>query len=383
MGLAPGGLSLFLPLIRAELGLTFAEAGSLVAAASVTYALMQIPTGYLADRFGPKRVFLVGFLGASLCVVVFAQLSALSLLIVIQAVAGVFRALTFAPGMLLMSALFSRDRLSTALGMITIGGFGSMLVLNTLGPALVQPLGWRTLFVAFGLSGVMMWVAYWRWGHPGPPGRRSDRSPLAEMTHLFRFRLMWMMGVVHFVRLAATMGVVTWLPSLIVLEKGFSLQEAGVVAIAAAAFTAPSNLLGGYVNDRLRNPYLVIGGSIGALAACTVLLVRAEGLLAIIVWACASEVCRQVGFGPMFALPIQLLGPATAGRSTGFGNFFANAGAFTFAYLIGALKDLSGSFALGFDTVAALCVVGVAFTVLLARMKPAVRGAAEAATAAR
>ena len=48
--LATGGISLFLPLIRWDVGLDFTQGGTLAAASTLVYALMQIPAGYLADR---------------------------------------------------------------------------------------------------------------------------------------------------------------------------------------------------------------------------------------------------------------------------------------------------------------------------------------------
>src|SRR6266581_4720630 len=64
--LSLGGIALFLPLIREDLHMSFAQAGMLSAAATFTYALGQIPGGYLADRFGPKRIFFIGILGSTL-----------------------------------------------------------------------------------------------------------------------------------------------------------------------------------------------------------------------------------------------------------------------------------------------------------------------------
>src|SRR5512136_1557439 len=61
--LSIGGLALFLPLIRQDLNLTFTQGGSLASAITIVYAFMQIPMGYLADRFSPKRLFVIGLLG--------------------------------------------------------------------------------------------------------------------------------------------------------------------------------------------------------------------------------------------------------------------------------------------------------------------------------
>ena len=60
-----GGIALFLPLIRADLQMNFSQAEMLSAASTPTYALGQIPAGYLADRFGPRRLFFAGILGST------------------------------------------------------------------------------------------------------------------------------------------------------------------------------------------------------------------------------------------------------------------------------------------------------------------------------
>ncbi|MEA2177913.1 MAG: hypothetical protein QOG77_1210, partial [Solirubrobacteraceae bacterium] len=93
-----GGLALFLPVIREDLGLTFTQAGSLAAASTLVYALMQIPSGYLADRAGPKRLFLIGLAGTNLLALMFALLGDYWAALANQAVSGFFRALVFAPG---------------------------------------------------------------------------------------------------------------------------------------------------------------------------------------------------------------------------------------------------------------------------------------------
>ena len=61
--LCTGGIALFLPLIREDLHITFTQAGLLSVAATATYALGQIPAGFLTDRFGPKRLFFIGVIG--------------------------------------------------------------------------------------------------------------------------------------------------------------------------------------------------------------------------------------------------------------------------------------------------------------------------------
>jgi sugar phosphate permease len=48
---------------------------------------------------------------------------------------------------------------------------------------------------------------------------------------------------------------------------------------------------------------------------------------------------------------------------------FANLGALVFAYALGVVKDTAGAFTWGFIATSAVCVIGVALSVVLARMR--------------
>ena len=111
------GIALLLPLIREDMRLTFAQAGLLSAASTVSYALGQIPAGYMADRFGPKRLFFVGLLGWSSLAVVLGFTHVFWIAVVNQFVAGIFRSLLFAPGVTLLSSWFPADRRATAMSL--------------------------------------------------------------------------------------------------------------------------------------------------------------------------------------------------------------------------------------------------------------------------
>jgi nitrate/nitrite transporter NarK len=365
-----GGIALFLPLIRDDIGLTFTQAGTLAAASTIVYALMQIPSGYLADRVGAKRLFLIGLVGTNLLAFSFAQLHQYGLLLANQALSGCFRSLLFAPGLLLLSALFPSQRRATALGLYVAGGFSSNVFLNTFGPLLVGPVGWRNLFMIFSTGGILILLLYWRLGSPGPQGSGKEQMPVRNILRLFRYQVLWVIGAIQYVRLAVVSGLSFWLPSFIVVEKGYSLQVAGLLVALSAALTAPSNFLGGYVSDRLRSPLLVIGTSLTMLTITTVLLVHVHSLWSLLAVFAVNGIFVQFYFGPLFAVSIQMLGPRTAGLTSGFGNFFANLGGVTFAYLLGAIRDTTGSFAIGLYSLSGLCLVGLLCTIALSRMQP-------------
>ena len=356
-----GGIALFLPLIRADLGLSFTQAGTLAAATNLTYALMQIPSGYLADRFPPRRLFLIGLLGTNVLALLFAVLTSYEMLLLNQALAGVFRALVFAPGLLLISQRFPADRRATAMGLYVAGGFSSNILLSSLGPVLVGPLGWQLLFALFAGAGLLVLTLYRR-ADPGdgPPPPGAVR--LADLRGLLRHPILWLTGVIQFARLAVAQGFTFWLPTWLVVDRGQSLAAAGLVAAFGAAVTAPANFLGGYVSDRLGRPLLIIGSSLAALAAGLTALTYVPGMAGVLMVVAVISVFVQVYFGPLFAVPLQVLGAQRAGLISGFGNFCANLGSFVFVYALGAVKDTTGSFRLGFLSLAALCVLALAAT---------------------
>jgi MFS transporter, ACS family, D-galactonate transporter len=375
-----GGLALFLPLIREDLGITFAQAGMLSAAATLTYALGQIPSGYLSDRFGPRRLFFLGLAGWSVFMLALALLHVYWAALVVLLAAGAFRALVFAPGMSLLASWFPPQRRATAMSLFMVGGFTGSVLLGLTGPLLAQHMGWRATFGVFALAGVAAALFYLRLAseRPLPPAAGTPLS--AEALALLKHPLLWVCSALQVIRFSVVTAVALWLPSLLLADRGFSLQTAGLVIAMSAAFSAPANALGGYVSDRLRNPPLVIGGSLAILGCTSTLLVAVESLPALLAAIALTSVFMQFYFGPLFLVPVEVLGARTAGTVTGFANLFANLGGLATAYTLGAVKDATGSFTWGFVGISLLCAAGVALSVALARMRTRALASAAAGT---
>lgn len=367
-GLTFGAVALFLPLIRHDVGLTFSEAGTLAVASQIVYAAMQVPSGYLADRYGPKRLFVIGLLGVNTLSLVFASLDSYVLLLANLTLYGFFRSLVFAPGLLLISEQFPPNRRATGMGLYVAGGFTSNIVLSSLGPILVGPLGWRLLFVIFSVGGLFVVSVFVKLGS----GTRKDGSSapvsIRELPRLVRHPVMWFAGVVQFVRLAVVTAMNFWLPTYLVVDKGFSLQGAGLVVALGALVTAPSNSLGGYLSDRLGRPVLVVATSVTAIAVTLVLLAHVHAPPLVVLVVAVQAIFVQFYFGPLFSIPIRVLGTRTAGLASGFSNGCANLGGLTFAYTFGVVKDATGSFAAGLYALAGCCLVSLAATAVLARL---------------
>jgi MFS family permease len=368
-GLTFTAIPLLLPLVRADLGISFTQAGMLSAVATLSYAAGQIPAGFLADRYGPRRPFFIGLFGWSLLSMCFGLIHIFWLALVSQFVAGAFRALMFAPGMALLASWFPPQRRATAMSLYMVGGFAGNIVLALAAPLLAEQYGWRAALMLLALPGIAGAIAF-KWAAREQPLRKAAAGlALSEITRLVRYPIMWVCCGLQFVRFSVVTAFVVWLPSLLVADRGMSVQTAGFVVAMSAALTAVSNMVGGYVSDRLRNPPLVIGGAFVVLACTSVLLVTVESVPVLFAVIALGAIFLQFYFGPIFLVPVEVLGPRVAGTATGIGNLCANIGGFVTAYVFGVIKDQAGSFAWGYRGIGVLCLAGVALSVLLARMR--------------
>jgi len=366
--LTVGGIALLLPLIREDLGMSFSQAGLLSAVSTFTYALGQIPAGLLADRFGPKRLFFLGILGSTLLAFNFGTLQTYPGAVANQIASGAFRALIFAPGLTLVASWFPPDRKATAMGVYVIGGVSGNILLSLVGPLLAGRFGWRPTFMGFALLGVCIAFVFLALGREKPAAGRHPVGML-DALELFRYPIMWVCAGIQFIRFAVTTSFNFWLPSMLVSDRELSLESAGLITAMGALLTAAANPLGGYVSDRLRNPPLVIGASLAVLALTSGLIVVADSTALLVLVIAVNSIFLQFYFGPLFSIPLEVLGSRVAGMSAGFGNMFANLGALTFAYALGVVKDSSGAFKWGFVATGAVCIVGVGLAFVLARLR--------------
>jgi sugar phosphate permease len=330
---------------------------------------MQVPAGYLSDRFSPKRLFVVGILGSTILALTFGLVTNYWQALANQAVCGFFRSLLFTPGMALLTGWFPPNRRATATGLYLVGGYSGSVIFNLLGPLLVARFDWRFSFISIALVGIVAVLFLQRFGKDAPGTRERQGGNISEVFRLFGSGLMWVCGGIQFVRFGVVLGISYWLSSFLVNEKGLSLQATGLIIAIQVILMSPSNIVGGYISDRLKHPVLVIGVSLSVLGITTGLLIIAHSLVLVVALILVNAIFLQMYFGPLFSVPVEILGVSKAGISSGFSNFFANLGGLSATYLLGALKDATGAFKPGFLAISAACFVGLGLTFALGRMR--------------
>jgi nitrate/nitrite transporter NarK len=263
------------------------------------------------------------------------------------------------------------------MGLSLVGIFSGQLVINAAGPWLAQLFTWRFPFISFGLAGMLSSIAFLWYGRV-PAGAQPVRQVrMADALGFFRDPFMLICGLIQFIRLGTIQGIGFWLPSLLIDEKGLALGTTGFILALRTLLIAPSNMLGGYLSDRLRQPTAVMALSLVVLAVTTAALIPVDWGALLIALILINAVFVQFYFGPIFALPVERYGARMMGTLSGFGNFLANLGAFGFTYLLGALKDQTGYFGSGFYTLTGASIVGLALTFWLEKMRSRPHGKPE------
>lgn len=159
IGLDATVVNVAVPDIRASLDASLNDAVWINSAYALCYAVPLILAGRLGDRYGPKRIFLIGVTGFTLASLACALAPSAPVLIAARAVQGLTAALIAPQTMALIVHLFPAERRGRALGVWAAVGGAAMAAGPVIGGLLVAWTGWRGIFLINLPVGVAGWIA--------------------------------------------------------------------------------------------------------------------------------------------------------------------------------------------------------------------------------
>ncbi|KRD26514.1 MULTISPECIES: multidrug transporter subunit MdtD [Acidovorax] len=167
-----------LPAMARSLGESPLRMQSVVVAYSLAMAMLIPASGWVADRFGARRVYLAAivlFVAGSVCCALAQNLSQLVAARVVQGLGG---ALLLPVGRLVVLRTFPRERFLQAMSFVAIPGLIGPLIGPTLGGWLVEVASWHWIFLINVPVGLVGCIATWRY-MPGEPASVMPRFDLA------------------------------------------------------------------------------------------------------------------------------------------------------------------------------------------------------------
>jgi len=300
------------PLLVAELGLTYAQLGTLIGLYMLPGAFFALPGGVIGRRLGERRVVIAGLALMVVGGVMTAAAGSFATAIAGRVVSGVGAVVMNILLAKIVSDWFAGKELSTALGiMLTSWPVGLGLATATLS-GVAAGHGWRTAVMATaavaGLGLLLMLICRDAPGGTGGPTRVALRGRDLRLALAAGFA--W--GCFN----ASLVAIIAFGPGLLV-ARGAALGDAGRVVSLAIWVTMLSVPLGGLLTDRLGRPTLmIVTGSLIAAATTLLIPVLAHAVLAF----CLVGLAIGAPPGGLMALLPRTL--PSERLTTGFGVFY-------------------------------------------------------------
>jgi MFS family permease len=373
-----GALSVAAPLMKSELGLTTEQIGFLLSAFFWTYATAQLIVGPIVDKYPVKWVYAAGFFIWSTATAAVGIVYTLPWLLTARFVLGFGESVAYPACAKIIVRAFPESRRGFANAMVDAGSKAGPGLSTLFGGLAVAAFGWRAVFILIG-AGSLLWLIPWLRLAPYDDGAAAHAGPSPGWSELLATPAVWVTSLGMMTYGYTNYFMLTWLPSYLINERGFSMAEMATLGSIPYWTMALSSLLSGYGSDHFiragHNPSTVrkTFASLGLLL-CGAAMLPAPMVsspthsLILITIACAA-----VGMysSNVWAITQTLAGPLAAGRWTGFQNFFGNLGGVFAPIVTAMIVAQTGSFLLSFWTAAAILGLGVAaYALLLKTIEP-------------
>ncbi|MGQ0736995.1 MAG: MFS transporter [Acidobacteriota bacterium] len=368
------------PYIMAELQLEAFEMSVVFGAFTLAYSLFEVPSGWLGDVRGSRRVLTRIVVWWSAFTVLTGAAQGFRSLVVIRFLFGAGEAGAFPNIARSFSRWFPRRERGRANGVMFLGSRVGGMLSAPLALLLIAGVGWRATFVVFGLVGVVWAVAWYRWYRDRPEdhprmtpaelawiqqdGGGATQPVSTPWRRLLRSRNLYAICTMYFAFGYGLYFYFTWLPTYLLTELGFSLLAGGVLAALPFLLAGLADLGGGWLTDRLaRSHGLRAGrcylGSAAFLAGAALVWASTlagppvtKALLLAVALAAAD-----LALAACWAVPLDVA-PDHAGVITGCMNTFGNLGGLVGPLVMGLALDQGQSWVLPFQLTAAVYAVG-------------------------
>jgi ACS family glucarate transporter-like MFS transporter len=270
------------PAMADELGLDAVALGFIFSAFGWSYALGQLPGGWILDRYGTKWVYafsiafwslftfsqgFVGFVAGG---------AAFALLFGLRFMVGLSEAPSFPANARLVTAWFPTAERGLASAVFNSAQYFATVIFAPFMAWIVHDFGWRVVFWVMGVLGIAVVFVWLRVIHPPRHHPRmseqeldflakggalldsEESAPTKKRGHgwnvirqLLTNRMLIGIYIAQYSITTLTYFFLTWFPVYLVQERGLSILQAGFAAIAPALCGFFGGILGGFISDRI------------------------------------------------------------------------------------------------------------------------------------
>jgi len=400
-------IGVVVPFIKQEYHLSNTDIGALASLFYLTYAIVQIPAGYLFGRYGIRKLLTGSLVLTSLATLLIGFTSSVLQLKLARALLGAAEG----PINIGIVSIINRWFPPSEKGLAT-GIFMSSI---KVAPAIVPPLcayivhlyGWREVFFFFAIPGFFVALLWW-WLVKDDPAD-SPHCSASELQHiqgshaqgaasvqpmvripawfdrLIRTRQVplladnksilaswnvWACAMGYFLMVGITYSIMTWVPTYLITVKQYSVLKMGMVASAPWVGAIIGNLLGGWLSDRVfdrrRKPAMLIGSLATVLMMVVLLNAPSDPLLLSAVFLLAG-ILLNIGYSTFLVYPMGLATKERVPFAASIVNTGGSLGGAFTPFVVGVLLDhFNWDYVFGFLGVSSL----ITFAIVLTMVEP-------------
>ena len=258
-------LSIAMPLMEQELGISKAGLGLFLTLHGVLYGVSKFANGFLGDRCNARVFMVVGLAASALLNVFFGIGSAVTMLGLVWMLNGWFQGMGFPPCARLLTHWFSPGRFATKMSIWnTSHSLGAGLIVILCG--YLAPVSWRLCFLVPAALALGCAVFLWRTLPDTPPSvglpeAEGTESPEAGpgaggsfkallVEQVFRNKYIWLVSAANFFVYTLRYAVLDWGPTLLTEAKHVTITHAGWMVAGFELAGVVGALLSGWLTDR-------------------------------------------------------------------------------------------------------------------------------------
>ena len=378
-------LSVAAPVMSKDLQLDAVSLGIAFSAFNWAYAFLQIPSGWMLDRFGARVVYGVGLFVWSLFTFFQGWTSGFLMLFVLRFIVGIAEAPSFPGNSRLTAMWFPQNERGRAVSVYNSAQYFGLALFTPILALLLQKYGWQMTFYVAGAAGIV--ASFFWFKHIYEP-KKHPKANQAEIDYILEggglanagdkpIKIRWahakllltnrqMIGIyiAQFCLNTIVWFFLTWFPTYLVQEKHMSMLKVGFMASLPYAGAFIGGIVGGYISDWLLKRGKSLGVArktpiiIGFLFSSIIVLANYTSSAALIMLIMSVAFFAKGMAGATWTLVGDMSPKEIIGLSGGIFNTSGNLAGIVIPIVVGYILSTTHSFSAALFFIGAVLIIG-------------------------
>ncbi|MBB5325392.1 MFS family permease [Anoxybacillus tepidamans] len=349
--------------IGEQWGLNKAQLGLMSTVFFVAYAMMQIPTGFLADKFGRVKVLVIGYVLFGITTFLSGMASSFGMFLLMRALTGLGEGTYYGSQYGISSNITPKKYRGVVSAVINSGmAFGiSLGFIAASYFTYTLNKGWQFSFYLFAIPTIIIAILIGMFVRDHTEPKKQQEFQVQEKqglkmlftkNHIFVYILI-------FCSLYGFFGMLTWLPYYLQTARGIDGSQTGIISSLVPWASIPGAIFFGYISDKIKNKkpliiFLALAGSI-----CQFVIPYTENYSLMIAGLVFYGLLGKLALDPVLISYIADMTPSSMySKVYGFFNFSGMLSSIFAPYITGYFADITGKIEFGFYLSGSLLILG-------------------------